>query len=296
MLQRRHEKIIYENDKGENVEITYSFPYFLQQLLGADGTSTDITSTKGVVQDGVSINNVSLQPRGLQIIGYIKEKDKSLLARRRARLMQVFNPKIKGILQYEYGNVKKQIRVQVESAPYFAKAFNVFNVLNFTIDLIAPNPYWQDISESKTDISTETGNIEFPLEIPTEGLELSIRTISFITNIYNQGDVDTPIKVTLKAVGTVVNPVIENLDTGEYIRVKRTLAEGDTLEINTAFGNKRVEIIKPDGSRENVFHYIDYKSTFFSLSDGDNTIKYDAEVGENNLDVSIYYTPNYLGI
>ena len=158
------------------------------------------------------------------------------------------------------------------------------------------NPFWQDIAESKTDISTETGNFEFPLELVEEGIELSIRTISYITNIYNQGDVDTPIKVKLKATGTVINPIIENLDTGEFIRVKRTLAEGDTLEINTAFGNKRVEIIKPDGSRENVFHYIDYKSTFFQLVGGDNTIKYDAEVGENNLDVSIYYTPNYLGV
>ena len=102
--------------------------------------------------------------------------------------------------------------------------------------------------------------------------------------------------VSLKATGTVENPIIENLDTGEYIKVKRTLSEGDTLEINTAFGNKRVEIIKPDGSRENVFNYIDYESTFFSIESGDNTIKYDADVGNNNLDVSIYYTPMYLGV
>jgi hypothetical protein len=108
--------------------------------------------------------------------------------------------------------------------------------------------------------------------------------------------VETPIRVRLKATGTVENPIITNLNTGEYIRVKRDLTEGDKLEINTAFGNKRVEIIKPDGSRENAFHYIDYKSKFFSIGSGDTRIKYDADVGNNNLDVSIYYTPRYLGV
>ena len=56
---------------------------------------------------GITITNVNLQPRPLQIIGYIKEKDKSLLAKRRAKLLQVFNPKVQGWLTCEYGDVKK---------------------------------------------------------------------------------------------------------------------------------------------------------------------------------------------
>lgn len=289
-------KIIYENDRGERVEIMDSFPFLLQDFTGADGTNTEITKTKGVGQDGSTINNVSLSDRNMQILGVIKGQSKEEIARYRAKLLQVFNPKVKGWLQYEYGDVKRRIRCQVENAPKFTKKFTGYKYQDFLINLICPNPFWQDITESKTDISTETGNLEFPLEIPAEGLELSIRTISFITNIYNPGDVETPIKVKLRATGTVINPIIENLDTGEFIRIKRTLLEGEALEINTDFGNKRVEIIKPDGSRENVFHYIDYKSTFFQLAGGDNTIKYDAELGENNLDVSIYYTPQYLGV
>ena len=106
-----------------------------------------------------------------------------------------------------------------------------YKVQDFFLNLFMSLIHWQDLSESKEDISTEIGNLEFPLEIPAEGLELSIRTISFITNIYNQGDVDTPIKVKLKATGTVINPIIENLDTGEFIRIKRTLKV--KLEINT---------------------------------------------------------------
>ena len=288
-------KLKYVNSNNKSIELGNAAPFLVLTVDGLGSPQNEIYTQKSPFQDGVSVTGSSLESRNIVIEGKIIDSNRANRQTYRNTLLSVLNPKLDGKLIIDLGGEQRQIDCKVEQAPYFSSESGQ-NHQDFSISLISPNPYWQDVSENKTDISTETGNFEFPLEIPAEGLELSIRTISFITNIYNQGDVDTPIKVKLKAVGTVINPIIENLDTGEFIRVKRTLAEGDTLEINTAFGNKRVEIIKPDGSRENVFHYIDYKSTFFSLSDGDNTIKYDAEVGENNLDVSIYYTPNYLGI
>ncbi len=271
-------------------------PYRLMMFEGLGEVAAEMHLSKSFAQDGSTHSSTVLSERHPYLQFVLVGKDWEDLSRIRRQATRVFNPKSKGILEFSYGANAYVLKVIPESLPVYSQEDTSGKTQVASVSLVAPNPYWQNKAESKADISTETGNIEFPLEIPAEGLELSIRTISFITNIYNQGDVDTPIKVTLRAVGTVINPIIENLDTGEFIRVKRELAEGDTLEINTAFGNKRVEVIKPDGSRENVFHYIDYKSTFFQLAGGDNTIKYDAEVGENNLDVSIYYTPNYLGI
>ena len=284
-------KLTYTNSRGESIAMGRKTNYFVTNIDGFSNVINIINSIKSPNQDGATEVNSTLDSRHLTIEGEFLQAERQ---RGRNKLIQTFNPKLSGYLKYENQGVIKQIACRPESVPIISTS--TLATVPFIINLFAANPYWQDVTESKTEISTETGNFEFPLEIPPEGLELSIRTISFITNIYNQGDVDTPIKVKLKAVGTVINPIIENLDTGEFIRIKRTLAEGETLEINTAFGNKRVEVIQPNGSRENVFHYIDYKSTFFSLEGGDNTIKYDAEVGENNLDVSIYYTPNYLGV
>lgn len=285
-------KLKYVNGNNKSIELGNAAPFLVTTVDGLGSPPNEIYTQKSPFQDGVSVTGSSLESRNIVIEGKIIGANRQIY---RNTLLSVLNPKLSGKLIIDLGSTQRQIDCKVEQAPYFPGESGQ-NHQDFSISLIAPNPFWQDISESKTDISTETGNLEFPLEIPAEGLELSIRTISFITNIYNPGDVETPIKVRLKATGTVENPIIENLNTGEYIRIKRTLAEGDTLEINTAFGNKRVEIIKPDGNRENVFHYIDYKSTFFQLAGGDNTIKYDAEVGENNLDVSIYYTPQYLGV
>lgn len=285
MMQRRHEKLIYENDRGERVEIAYSFPYFLQQILGADGVSADISSTKNVGQDGVSINNVSLQPRPLQIVGYIKENSKDLLASRRDNLLRVFSPKTKGTLQYEYGNIKRQIRVQVDSAPTFANPFGTFEVLNFMIDLIAPSPYWTCESDIEEEIVTWIGGLSFPLRLPTTFSTAGAKII----NILNQGHVETPVKIEIT--GTATNPKIMNKLTGEYIKVNRTLTIDDTLVITTDFGNKRVE-----QNGLNAFNDIDYQSTFFSLNVGDNVIELTTDDVNDNPVVKIIYRNRYLGV
>src|SRR5690554_6015371 len=105
---RNHEKIIYENDRGESVEIAYSFPYFFERLEGADGTEASITKTQGVDQDGTTITNAVLRDRPLRLFGGIMGYSKDEVAQYRAKLLQVFNPKVKGTLQYEYGDVTRR--------------------------------------------------------------------------------------------------------------------------------------------------------------------------------------------
>lgn len=294
MMQRRHEKIIYENDRGERVEIAYSFPFFLQQFIGADGADANITSSKGVGQDGMTITSVNLKPRPLQILGKINENDKSVLAKRRAKLLQVFNPKVQGWLQYEYGDVKKRIRCQVESAPFFSKAFNTFKVLNFVIDLIAPNPYWQDLSQSKSEIAIWRGAFEFPLEILEEGIEMGFREPSLIVNVLNQGDVACGMKIQFKALATVENPSLFNVNTREYFKINKTMKAGEVITVTTHFQNKRVQLNK-NGVVSALTGW-DYTSTFLQLDVGDNLLRYDADNGIDNLEVSIWHNSQHLGV
>ena len=294
MLQRRHEKIIYENDRGERVEIAYSFPFFLQSFIGADGADANITSSKGVGQDGITITNVNLQPRPLQIIGYIKEIDKTTLAKRRSKLMQVFNPKIGGTLEYQYGDVTRRIRCQVESAPFFSKPFNTFNVLNFAIDLVAPNPYWQDLMQSKSEIAIWRGSFEFPLELLEEGIEIGFREPSLIVNVLNIGDVSCGMKIQFKALATVENPSLFNVNTREYFKTNKTMEAGEVITVTTNFQNKRVQLNK-NGVVSSLTGW-DYTSTFLELDPGDNLLRYNADSGIESLEVSIYFTPQYLGV
>lgn len=293
-MQGRHEKVIYENDKGMIVEMAYSFPYFLQQLIGTDGIKAEINKTKGVGQDGTTVENVNLSERPLQILGTIKGSSKEELEKYRAKLLQVFNPKIKGTLHYEYGDVKKRIRCQVEDAPKFTKTSN-FKYQTFLINLICPNPFWLDILEVKEEIALWKGDFSFPLELTEDGIEIGHREPSLIVNVFNQGDVECGMRVEFKALATLTNPSILNVNTQQYLKINKTMTAGEVITVTTGFGNKKVES-KLNGVISNAFNYIDFQSTFLQLDPGDNLFRYNADVNLDNLEVNIYYTPQYLGV
>lgn len=289
--------LILKNKNNEQIEISHDSSYTLISIEGLGIDDVNIYSSKSPNQNGESYIGNTLPIRSIPIKAKIVADNKEDMIRKRNQLLRVANPKLGKLeLTYINGNQERKIKgiPEIVSLPP-EKNFGDY-VQSALIELYCPNPYWNSIADTKVDVSTEEGNFEFPLEIPAKGIELSIRTINFITNIYNHGNVETPIKIILEATGNVTSPMIENLNTGEFIRVKRKLLKGDKLEINTEFGNKRVEILRKDESRQNVFNFIDYKSTFFSIEPGDTKIKYDAEVGNNNLDVYIYYTPRYIGV
>ena len=207
----------------------------------------------------------------------------------------MFNPKVQGWLQYEYGDIKRRIRCQVESAPTFSMPFNIFNVLDFIVYLVAPNPYWQDLSQNKAEIAIWRGAFEFPLEIVEEGIEVGFREPSLIVNVLNQGDVACGIKIRFKALATVVNPSLFNVNTREYFKINKTMEAGEVMTVTTHFQNKRVGLNK-NGIVSNAFNWIDITSTFLQLDVGANLLRYDADEGLDNLEVSIYYNPQYLGV
>ena len=73
------------------------------------------------------------------------------------------------------------------------------------------------------------------------------------------------------ALGTVTNPELLNMDTGEYIRLNTTLSAGDELCVYTHFAGKRV-ILVSSGVETNVFSLLDIASTFLQLAAGRNTL------------------------
>ncbi len=296
-LEKRKEEAIYINDKGRQITFERKFPFFLNAIQGTDGSKAVLNTTKGVNQDGVAINNVSLEARNITIEGSIKGQSKEELANFRAELLQVFNPKIPGYLYYHYGSIVKRIRVQVEEAPVFEKVLeNNFKHQKFLIFLLAPSPYWEDISEYASEIALWQGGFEFELEIDSiNGIEMGTRVSSLITTINNTGDVATDMTIIFKALGEVNKPSLLNINTREFIKVKEKLDAGDELIISTGFRKKKV-LLKKNGLVENGFKYLDDESTFLQLEVGENVFRYDAEEGINNLEVTIHYPLKYLGV
>ena len=89
-----------------------------------------------------------------------------------------------------------------------------------------------------------------------------------------------------------VRGVIANKPT---YRENATMKTGDVIEINTKYGSKGAKLIR-DGVETDYFRYIDVDSTFMQLAIGDNMFRYDAASGVNSLEVSIFYSKEFLGV
>ncbi len=298
-MQGRHEKVTYINDLGQRIDIAYSFPFFLQSISGIDGINSENYRIKGMGQDGTTLAGSTLDERNIRLIGSIKGDTKDIIERQRLKLLQTFNPKIKGWLHYEYGNLKRKIRCSVIKAPTFNKRISTFKYQDFLIDFLCPSPFWQDLSESKAEIALWRGAFHFPLIIPeNEPIIMGYREPNLIVNIINHGNVETGMKIEFKARGTVENPSLFNVNTREFIKINKAMVSGERISINTNKGSKGITS-RLNGVSTDILEFIDIVGggkTFLQLDPGDNLLRYDADSGLENLDIDIYYHNNYLGV
>ncbi|MCD3217825.1 phage tail family protein [Clostridium botulinum C] len=289
------QKIIFRNSRGQEITLGNSKPFILTKIEGTGSPKSTILSSKAPGQDGKSYHGSLLEERILPINGGIVGTDIEDMYRKRQELCSIFNPKIEGQLIYINDAGEHSINVVVESSPSFKN--QVANIQEFLIQLYCPNPYWMDLYEEKEEIALWVGDFHFPLIMPQEtGIIMGHRISNLIVNACNRGDVECGMRIEFKALATVVNPSLYNVYTQKHLKVKRTLQAGDKLVINTSFGNKRVEMIKSNGTKINVFNYIDLASEFLQLAVGDNLLRYDAEKGLDNLEMALYYKPLYIGI
>jgi len=283
-------KLTYTNEQG-SIVLGDSPPLLVTKMDGLGGVQNTIYRHKSPTQDGTTATGRALGERELVIEGVILDPDKDMYRR---ALLKAFNPKLSGTLRYERGQVVKEIDCIPELAPAFPSDYSKTYQL-FLITLLCPNPFWREVSASKSEIAIWRGALEFPLELAEEGIEIGFREPSLIVNVYNAGDVPCGIKIQFKALATVENPSLFNVNTREQFKINKTMSAGEIITVTTHFQNKRVEL-NQNGVVSNAFNWIDLGSTFMQLDPGDNLLRYDADDGLDNLEVSIWHTPQYLGV
>lgn len=283
------QKVTFVNARGESVVFGASGPFILTHIDGIGGVAADIKSTKSPYQDGSSFVDVQLSDRQISITGAIINRTREEMYARRRELVRILNPKLgPGRLVYSNDARSYAITAISDESPIFNDRHA--NHQLFSLSFLANDPYWRDEQETVKGLRYESGGLTFPLRTPTQFAFSAYRG-----TFMNSGDVAAPIEIRYR--GPATNPIVESETTGEYIRVNYELTEHDTLVINTAFGNKRVEIVSADGSRKNVFHWIDLGSSFFQLLPGKNVLKYssDKESDRQAAEVTIYWHNRYLG-
>lgn len=290
---RKIEKLTYTNERGESVVFSHASIFHTNAVSGLSDVRNEIYSINSMGQDGDTYLGNRIESREIEIVGSINERNKDKMREYRRKLNRVLNPQYSATLTYEYGDFLRVIDCKVDNAPVFSRKAIL---QDFTVQLLCLNPFWRKQSETRDDIAAWVGGFEFPEEIPIdEGWEIGYRQPSLIVNVYNEGDVQTGIRVEFRALGIVEGPSLLNVDTQEFIKLNFSMQAGDVLSVSTGYGQKEVTL-KRNGVISDAFRYLDVDSSYLQLVAGDNLFRYDAESALENLEVSIYHNDLYLGV
>ena len=236
-----YEKLIYTNERGESVEFSAASIYHCnvsKDVDGIAGVTNVLYSTNSMGQHGDTYVGQRIEARDIDITGHINAKDKAQAYELRRSLLKILNPELSGTLAYEFGGFKRVINCRLHGEP---KLQRKSVLIEFTIPLDCLNPFWREEDEQKEDIASWVAAWEFPCEIEKDNPESMIfgyRAESVIVDCYNEGDVSTGMRVRFTALGTVTNPILLNVDTGEFLKLNVTMQTGDVIEINTSTGAK----------------------------------------------------------
>ena len=281
----RDDKVIFTFESNGEKLIFDGTDYGILNYDGLESTEYDLEVQNNINDCGGTMKKKRILPRPISIEFEYRGKDKSGT---RQKLIRFFSPYRFGILTVGFLGVERKIEYEV-SGTFGFKNKNIHYPLTGLLELVCMDPMFYDTIQTGERISTWINGWRWPFTLP---FKLKQRGESK-KNIINSGDVETPVEIQFH--GPAVNPKITNLTTGEFIRVKRELTTDDTLYINTAFGKKKVEIIR-NGVSEDAFDYIDLASSFFSLQVGDNVIEYSTENDLDPQSVAIYYYNRYIGV
>jgi len=286
---RYTDRLTFIDDTGREVMFGAASVYWWNSASGMDGLSANIYTVKGAGQDGETDIAANLAMRTITIEGLIKSDSQALY---RKNLISAVRSGATGKLVYQNGEVTRYIRCRVKKAPVFSNT----RIEKFQITFSCANPFWREGSGDKrvAEIALWLNDLEFPVEIPADGMELEHHSPSLIVNVNNTGDVPVGMLIVFKATGTTADPYLIDVGTQAKLLVNKAMEPGDEIRVWTGYGEKRVELMR-GGVVSNIFNYLDVDSEFLQLAVGDNLLRYGADV-EDNIEVTIYYDIAYVGV
>jgi hypothetical protein len=256
-------------------------------FAGADGltrTNISVSSSSVPAMDGDSVNNVQAQPR--PIVLYLEAKSGKNVEEVKRYVTSYVKPKLPGTLRWKYNGREIEIAgiVQAMEMPRFSQKC----VMQIT--LYCSEPHWADLNYLYTELSNIVGMHYFPLDMgglyfPPEGVPFGVYERNHIKEYVNEGDVASGMIITITAMTVATNPVLRNMQTGQFIGINDILIAGDEVIISTYKGRKTIT-----KNGVNIIDKIMPGSTFLQLEVGSNEFMIDSDDEEI---ANMYFTLTY---
>lgn len=276
----------YENDIG-SVDFSVASGFVVEQATSYGAQNVDFDTTRSNREIGETLQHQSVSPKTLTIRGTLLGD----CAAARDQMNHVLAPLAKGRLIY---NNTSSMEVYVKTSPdierYSANA-------RFSVSFYAPFPYWVEKDKVNQVLVGYEPQFQFPWNIsdPNPFYMSKLAQVGYVT-VTNEGEAPVGWTISFLALSAVKNPYVQSIDTGETVKVLKTMTENETLTISTEGEELTVTLTAADGTVADGFEYIDIDSVPFRLSLGENHIKTDAEEGGTGLRASISFRPAYAGV
>ena len=280
--------LIYKNHKGDMITFTYKPPFLLSICDGFHETVGTVNSASSAYGVGTTWNGTSIGQRDLTIKGTITDN----IQENRLLLYDMFPLNSEGTLYYYEGDVERKITCLVEkvSIPE-KKGFT----RDFSISLVCPNPRFSALAATILSMATWTPAFKFKLVIPeNKGIKFGTKNTTSMGTTENTTEIDYGMTIKFKANDTVKNPYLFNVTTRDIIQIEKTMSAGDQIIITTHIDNKNVIYENAiTGEEENINYLIMYGSKYLQVPSGTNTFRSGADSGEDNLETTIEFLPEY---
>lgn len=258
-------------------------------------------------QVGVSIYSSKINERDISITAWVyymlSEKEQmtvpiserktyayNKIKKKKDILSGVFNPvdtvRISTGGYYIEGKPAASVRYGSDEADnnlYFCK---------FSVEIYCNNPMFKKETIVKKAISGDIPCFSFPFTLTPQGYVFGTRKNYLTLVIENEGNVAIGGRIILRARGTVVNPSVTNIETGEVMKINKTMVTGEEITITTVDGAERGVVGDIGGAKENYLKYWNFNNAWIKFQKGTSLVEYASEnQAEEQLDVTIELNP-----
>ena len=262
--------------------------WLLTAINGADAPAYELFTEDNATDDGVTVTGKHVKSRDLQLDATSLAVVQNPVFRAQAK--SFFNPKHTYKVYLTYMGTTHWLSAELTAHKVPNQKVNIPQT--WSAYFLAANPYWQSVDDFGKDIAAITPRWGFPyMDHPTYGVLVDVANFTRSVIFEYDGDVPAYPTIILTADDAVTNPKIIKDDA--FVRLIDELVKGDRVEIDT---NPRHIRITKNGV--NVLNKTDRGSKFTALqmTPGTNTVRYEADYGDNNLHVVLRYNKQYLGV
>lgn len=255
-------------------------------ISGTDTIENSMSTVAPATGDGEEITGERIPARNIDIQASVKNRRRNSEERRKA--LDFFNPKRGFTLYVTKGNVTRWAVVRQER--FQCREQPPDRHVSMIIALKCTDPYFYSVDDYGKNIAAVTGCFGFPyLSRMKGGFRTGVYNFAKVVTIENTGDVETYVKITVTADGLVENPKV--MLNGVYVRLLDVMYAGDTVEMDMVRNT-----IRKNG--HNCIGKVDRHSSFTGmvLRPGKNEVSFDADNGDTNMKVILYYNLRYLGV